>query len=52
MAKAKRTQPRYFNIGRNASKPITPKEQEFIRGVFADFGYETAFDKIVKETLW
>ena len=37
---------------RNASKPITPKEQEFIRKVFADFGYEIAFDKIVKETLW
>ena len=37
---------------RNASKPITPKEQEFIRKVFAEFGYEIAFDKIVKETLW
>ena len=37
---------------RNASKPITPSEQVFIRKVFADFGYEIAFDKIVKETLW
>ena len=37
---------------RNASKPITPKEQVFIRKVFAEFGYEIAFDKIVKETLW
>ncbi|MBO5838458.1 MAG: hypothetical protein J6R06_02150 [Bacteroidales bacterium] len=37
---------------RNASKPITPTEQVFIRKVFAEFGYEIAFDKIVKETLW
>ena len=37
---------------RNASKPITPTEQEFIKKVFAEFGYEIAFDKIVKETLW
>ena len=37
---------------RNASKPITPSEQVFIRKVFAEFGYEIAFDKIVKETLW
>ncbi|MEE0936417.1 MAG: DUF6078 family protein, partial [Bacteroidales bacterium] len=44
-------QAEYFRR-RNASKPISPKEQEFIRGVFAEFGYEIAFDKIVKETLW
>ena len=37
---------------RNASKPITPKEQEFIKKVFAEFGYEIAFYKILKETLW
>ena len=37
---------------RNASKPIPPSEQVFIRKVFAEFGYEIAFDKIVKETLW
>ena len=44
-------QAEYFRR-RNASKPITPTEQEYIRKVFADFGYEIAFDKIVKETLW
>ena len=44
-------QAEYFRR-RNASKPITPKEQEFVRKVFAEFGYEIAFDKIVKETLW
>ena len=44
-------QAEYFRR-RNASKPITPKEQEFIRKVFAEFGYQIAFDKIVKETLW
>ena len=37
---------------RNASKPITPKEQEVVKKIFADFGYDTVFDKIVKETLW
>lgn len=37
---------------RNASKPITPKEQEVVKKIFADFGYDIAFDKIVKETLW
>ena len=37
---------------RNASKPIPPSEQEYIRGVYADFGYQISFDKIVKETLW
>ena len=37
---------------RNASKPIPPSEQVFVRKVFAEFGYEIAFDKIVKETLW
>jgi hypothetical protein len=37
---------------RNASKPITPKEQEVVKKIFADFGYDIVFDKIVKETLW
>ncbi|MEE0962324.1 MAG: DUF6078 family protein, partial [Bacteroidales bacterium] len=37
---------------RNASKPITPTEQVFIRKVFAEFGYEITFDEIREETLW
>ena len=37
---------------RNASKPITPTEQVFIRKVFAEFGYQIAFDEIREETLW
>ena len=37
---------------RNASKPITPTEQVFIKKVFAKFGYEITFDEIREETLW
>jgi hypothetical protein len=37
---------------RNASKPITPTEQVFIKKVFANFGYEITFDEIREETLW
>ena len=44
-------QTEYFRR-RNAKKLITPKEQEYIRSVFAQFGYEISFDKIVKEVLW
>ena len=44
-------QAEYFRR-RNAKKLITPKEQEYIRSVFAQFGYEVSFDKIVKEVLW
>lgn len=44
-------QTEYFRR-RNATKPLTPKEQEFVKKIFAQFGYEVSFDKIVKETLW
>ena len=43
---------KYFYSRRNGITPIPPSEQEYIKGVFADFCYEIVFDKIVKETLW
>ena len=43
---------KYFYSRRNGVTPIPPSEQEYIKKVFAEFGYQIAFDKIVKETLW
>lgn len=44
-------QAEYFRR-RNSKKPFTPTEQEYVRKLFAQFGYEVSFDKIVKEVLW
>lgn len=37
---------------RNSSVPISPKEQEQIKKIFNQFGYEASFDRVVEETLW
>jgi hypothetical protein len=44
-------QAEYFRR-RNASKPITPEDQEYIAKLFSSYGYEITFDEIREETLW
>ncbi len=41
-----------FYRRKNAVKPITPEEQEYIASVFAKHGYTVSFDQIIESTFW
>ncbi len=41
-----------YYVRRNGTRPITPDEQAYIAGVFGQFGYTVAFDRMAEETLW
>ena len=41
-----------YYLRRNGLRPITPKEQKYIQGVFRQFGYEVKFDRMEDETHW
>lgn len=41
-----------YYVRRNGEKGINPTEQAYIARVFAKYGYEIMFDKLVEETLW
>lgn len=57
IAEIRKTLNAYFGHGsyyvrRNGEKAINPTEQAYIASVFAKYGYEITFDRLVEETLW
>ena len=57
IAEIRKTLNTYFGHGsyyvrRNGEKAINPTEQTYIASVFAKYGYEITFDRLVEETLW
>ena len=41
-----------YYLRRNGLRPITPKEQRYISGIFSHYGYESKFDRTEEETEW
>ena len=41
-----------YYLRRNGLRPITPDEQQFIRSIFNNYGYEAKFDRMQEETQW
>jgi hypothetical protein len=57
IAEIRKTLNAYFGHGsyyvrRNGEKAINPTEQAYIASIFAKYGYEITFDRLVEETLW
>ena len=41
-----------YYLRRNGLRPITPDEQQYIRQVLRQYGYEVKFDRMEDETHW